>query len=238
MFGEPCAQKLMIWSLPTLEATILEEPWCHPSSPWDAKEASSRLQSKKETALIIDTKHGSLLRSRHLRQSKNHGDRPLVSCYSLVNQWWWPWSQGCTTRCSEDHKIKIIDIFGSIRKKSLLSSIFCSTSEANSSIFLDIQKLHEVPVPTNQKQVNRRFLQAGMAKTLKVVHSENFWTARSAKSETGITLSFRFGLRWMTTCWKGNFINISIDLYFGICSIMDAGENPRRRGRSNAMRTR
>ena len=32
-------------------------------SPWDAQEASSRVQSKKETALIIDTKHGSLLRS-------------------------------------------------------------------------------------------------------------------------------------------------------------------------------
>ena len=151
MFGGPCAQKLMIWSWPMLEATRLEEPWCHPSSPWDAQEASSRVQSKKETALIIDTKHGSLLRSRHLRQSKNHGDRPLEPCYSLVNQWWWPWSQGCTTRRSEDHKIKIIDIFGSIRKKSLLSSIFCSTSEANSSIFLDIQKLHEVPVPTNQE---------------------------------------------------------------------------------------
>src|SRR6185295_9309245 len=52
----------------------------------DAQEASSRVQSKKETALIIDTKHGSLLRSRHLRQSKNHGDRPLEPCYSLVNQ--------------------------------------------------------------------------------------------------------------------------------------------------------
>jgi len=34
----------------------------------------------------------------------------------------------------------------------------------------------------------------------------------------------------MTTCWKGNFINFSIELYFGICSILNAGENPRRRG--------
>ena len=34
----------------------------------------------------------------------------------------------------------------------------------------------------------------------------------------------------MTTCWKGNFIKFSIELYFGICSILDAGENPRRRG--------
>ena len=129
----------------------IKEPWCHPSSPWDAQEASSRVQSKKESTLIIDTKYGSLLQSRHPRQSNNHGDRLLEPCYSLLNQWWWPWNQGCTTRRSEDHKIKIIDIFGSIRKKSLLSSIFCSTSEANSSIFLDIQKLHEVPIPTNQE---------------------------------------------------------------------------------------
>jgi len=34
----------------------------------------------------------------------------------------------------------------------------------------------------------------------------------------------------MTTRWKGNFINFSIELYFCICSILDAGENPRRRG--------
>ena len=69
------------------------------------------------------------------------------------------------------------------------------------------------PFQRIKNQVNRRFLQAVMAKTLKVVHSENFWTARSAKSETGITPSFGLGLRWMTTRWKGNFINISIDLY-------------------------
>ena len=151
MFGGPCAQKLMIWSWPTLEATRLEEPWCHPSSPWDAQEASSRVQSKKETALIIDTKHGSLLRSRHLRQSKNHGDRPLEPWYSLVNQWWWPWSQGRTTLRSKDHMIEIIDIFGRIHKKILFSSMSSPTSEAKSSIFLDIQKLHEVSVPTNQE---------------------------------------------------------------------------------------
>jgi len=44
----------------------------------------------------------------------------------------------------------IIDIFGSIREKVLFSSTFSSTSEETSSIFLDIQKLHEVPVPMNQ----------------------------------------------------------------------------------------
>ena len=84
MFGGPCAQKLMIWSRPTLEATRLEEAWCHPSSPCDAQRASSRVQSKKETTLIIDTKHGSLLRSRCLRQSKNHG----TDHWSHATRWW------------------------------------------------------------------------------------------------------------------------------------------------------
>ena len=107
--------------------------------------------SRKEIVRIINTKHGSLLRSRHLRQSKNHGDRPLEPWYSLVNQWWWPWSQGRTTLRSKDHMIEIIDIFGRIHKKILFSSMSSPTSEAKSSIFLDIQKLHEVPVPTNQE---------------------------------------------------------------------------------------
>ena len=53
-----------------------------------------------------------------------------------------------------------------------------------------------------------------MAKTSKVVHSEIFWTARSAKSETGITPLFGLRLKRMTTRWKGNFIKFSIELYF------------------------
>src|SRR6185312_9893393 len=89
-----------------------------------------------------------------------------------------------------------------------------------------------------KNQVNRRILQAGMAKTLKVVHSENFWTARSAKSKTGITPSFGLRFKRMTTRWKGNFIKFSRELYFGICSVEYTGDIPRRRGRSNAMRTR
>ena len=96
----------------------------------------------------------------------------------------------------------------------------------------------KLPFQWIKNQVNRRFLQAGMTKTLKVVHSENLWTARSAKSETGITPSFGLRLKRMTTRWKGNFINFSIELYFGICSVEYTGEIPRRRGRSNAMRTR
>jgi hypothetical protein len=31
----------------------------------------------------------------------------------------------------------------------------------------------------------------------------------------------------MSTRWKGNFIIFSIELYFGIYSVLDAGVNPR-----------
>jgi Zn-finger domain-containing protein len=38
----------------------------------------------------------------------------------------------------------------------------------------------------------------------------------------------------MSTLLKGNFIKFSMEQYFGICSVMYAGENPRKRGRSNS----
>jgi hypothetical protein len=41
----------------------------------------------------------------------------------------------------------------------------------------------------------------------------------------------------MSTYWKVNFIKFSIEKYFGICSIIYIGENPRRRGSNNTMRT-
>jgi hypothetical protein len=33
----------------------------------------------------------------------------------------------------------------------------------------------------------------------------------------------------MTTCWKGNFINFSIDLYLNIFSVLDRGESMKKR---------
>jgi hypothetical protein len=39
----------------------------------------------------------------------------------------------------------------------------------------------------------------------------------------------------MSTHWKGNFIKFSIEQYFGICSVMYTGENPRKRGSSNTI---
>jgi hypothetical protein len=33
----------------------------------------------------------------------------------------------------------------------------------------------------------------------------------------------------MTTCWKDNFITISIKLYFDICSVLDRGKSMKKR---------
>jgi hypothetical protein len=45
-------------------------------------------------------------------------------------------------------------------------------------------------------------------------------------SKTDIAPLFELRFRWMTTRWKGNFINFSIELYLDICSVLDRGENP------------
>jgi len=51
----------------------------------------------------------------------------------------------------KDHKIKVINISGSIHKKVLIASKFCKASEESNRIFLDIKDPHEILVPTNQK---------------------------------------------------------------------------------------
>jgi hypothetical protein len=81
-----------------------------------------------------------------------------------------------------------------------------------------------------KNQVNRRFLQAGMAELPKVARS--IWTACKSGNKTVITPSFGLRLRWMSTRWKGNFIKFSMEQYFSICSVMYTGENPRKRGSS------
>jgi hypothetical protein len=65
-----------------------------------------------------------------------------------------------------------------------------------------------------------------------------FWTACKSGNKTVIAPSFGLRLRWMSTRWKGNFIKFLIEQYFGIYSVMYTGENPRKRGSSNTMRTR
>jgi hypothetical protein len=83
-----------------------------------------------------------------------------------------------------------------------------------------------------KNQVNRRFLQAGMAELPKVARSEIFWTACKSRNKTVIAPSFGLRLRWMNTHWKGNFIKFSMEQYFSICSVMYTGGNPRTKGSS------
>jgi hypothetical protein len=89
-----------------------------------------------------------------------------------------------------------------------------------------------------KNQVNRRFLQADMAELPNVARSEIFWTACKRGNKMAIAPSFGIQLRWICTRWKGNFIKFSMEQYFGICSVMYTGENPRKRGSNNTMRTR
>jgi hypothetical protein len=75
-----------------------------------------------------------------------------------------------------------------------------------------------------ENQVNRWFLQAGMAELPKVARSEIFWTACKSGKKAAIAPSFWLPLRLMSTRWKGNFIKFSMEQYFGICSVMYTGE--------------
>jgi hypothetical protein len=76
-----------------------------------------------------------------------------------------------------------------------------------------------------------------MAESPMVAHAE-ILDSKQCWSETAISPSFGLRLRRMSTRWKCNFINFSIELYFGICSVLDSGVNPWRRGSSKAMTTR
>jgi hypothetical protein len=88
-----------------------------------------------------------------------------------------------------------------------------------------------------KQQGNRRFLQADMAESPMVAHAE-ILDSNQCWSETAIAPSFGLRLRQMSTCWKGNFINFSIKLYFDICSVLYAWVNPRRRVSNKVMTTR
>jgi hypothetical protein len=88
-----------------------------------------------------------------------------------------------------------------------------------------------------KRQGNRRFLHADIAKSPMVAHT-GILDSKQCWSETVIAPSFELRLRRMSTRWKGNFINFSIELYFGICYVLDAGVNPRRRSSNKAMTTK
>jgi hypothetical protein len=88
-----------------------------------------------------------------------------------------------------------------------------------------------------KRQGNRRFLQADMAESPMIAHAE-ILDSKQCWSETAIAPSFGLRLRWMSTRLKGNFINFSIEIYFGICSVLYAGVNPRRRVSNKVMPTK
>jgi hypothetical protein len=64
-----------------------------------------------------------------------------------------------------------------------------------------------------KNKVNRRFLQVDMAELPKVARSEIFWTACKSGNKMAIAPSFGLWLRWMSTCWKGNFIEFWMEQY-------------------------
>jgi hypothetical protein len=82
----------------------------------------------------------------------------------------------------EDHKIKVVNIFGSIHKKFLFPSI-CAQPQGRTTgyicIFISPMKLRFQQI---KNQVNRRFLQADMAELPKVAHSE--FSEQHARAET------------------------------------------------------
>jgi hypothetical protein len=88
-----------------------------------------------------------------------------------------------------------------------------------------------------KRQGNRRFLQVDMAESPIVAHAE-ILDSKQCWSETAIAPSIGLQLRWMNTCWKVNFINFSIELYFCKCYVLYVGVNPWRRSSNKAMTTK
>ena len=146
-----------------LEAIRLEEPWCHPSSPWDAQEASSRVQSKKRPLWSSTQSMGAsfdpdtLGKARTIEAKDARQDAPKTTWLRSLTS-----SDEFTRRyCSHQYSAqpqKEIAVYFWIFK---------------SSMKFRFQRI--------KNQLKRSFPQEVMAKTSKVVHSEIFWTARSAK---------------------------------------------------------
>jgi hypothetical protein len=148
-------------------------------------------------------------------------------------------AKGCVTWCpkriqDEDHTY----ISGSTDERMTISSRYLHKALQKTIRYIWIfRSCMKSTLLRIKRQGNRRFLQADMAESPMVAHAE-ILDSKQCWSETAIAPSFGLRLRWMSTRWKGNFINFAIELYFGICSVLDAGVNPRRRGSNKAMTTR
>jgi hypothetical protein len=134
----------------------------------------------------------------------------------------------------EDH----MHISGSMDKRIMMSSWCLHEPQQKTIRYICIfRSCMKSTLQRIKRQGNRRFIQADMAKSPMVAHAE-ILDSKQCWSETAIASLFGLRLRRMSTRWKGSFINFSIELYFGICSVLDAGVNPRRRGNNKAMMTR
>jgi hypothetical protein len=133
----------------------------------------------------------------------------------------------------EDHT----HISGSMDERIMMSSWYLHEPQQKTIRYIWIfRSCMKSTLQRIKRQGNRRFLQADMAESPMVAHAE--MNIKQCWSETAIAPSFGLRLRRMSTRWKSNFINFSIELYFGICSVLYAGVNPRRRGSNKAMTTR
>lgn len=124
----------------------------------------------------------SILQSRHLGQSKNH---------EKTHHWthatcWWSMMMTLKPRDAQHDALKTTRSSSSTSSDQFAKrycSHQCSARPQKkiavySWIFKSSTKLWTQRI---KNQVNRSFLQAVMAKSSKVVRSENFWTARKTK---------------------------------------------------------
>jgi hypothetical protein len=145
----------------------------------------------------------------------------------------------CMTWCpkrlqDEDHTY----IFGSMDERMMISSRYLHEPQQKTIRYIWIfRSCMKSMLQRIKRQGNRRFLQADMSESPMVAHAE-ILDSKQCWSETVIAPLFGLRLRRMSTRWKGNFINFSIELYFGICSVLYAEVNPQRRGSNKAMTTR
>jgi hypothetical protein len=148
-------------------------------------------------------------------------------------------AKGCVTWCPKRHQYEDhTHISGSMDQRIMMSSRCLHEPQQKTIRYIWIFRgCMKSTLQRIKRQGNRRFLEADMAQSPMVAHAE-ILDSNQCWSETAIAPSFRLRLRRMSNRWKGNFINFSIELYFGICFVLDVGVNPRRRGSNKAMMTR
>jgi hypothetical protein len=148
-------------------------------------------------------------------------------------------AKGCVAWCprwleDKDHTY----IFGSMNEKITMSSRYLHEPEQKTTRYIWIFRSSMKSMFQRIKwQGNRRAPYADMAESPMVARAE-ILDSKQCWSETAIAPPSGLRLRRMSTRSKGNFIMFSIKLYFGICSVLDAGVNRWRRVSNKAMTTR